>query len=83
MNLILDLPEGEKLKLTQLQTVANQAGDWRQLPKEALEDIINCLKEYREMKREGIRTQKSSRAQDFRNTVRNIENEVCLFHTFF
>ncbi|KAH8108319.1 hypothetical protein DFH11DRAFT_1732041 [Phellopilus nigrolimitatus] len=70
-----DLPEGERTRLCELQTLAAKAS-YDSLSDEQRDDMVACVEEFRKLKQTGSRSFRSSHAQDVKLTSDKLHEEL-------
>lgn len=73
---LLDLPPGEKLRIQQLQVLAKDTKEWREIPQKDMEEMIACTVEFRSQKLKGSRSATTGHLTDVNSTFKRIEEEV-------
>lgn len=70
-----DLEPGQKKRLEDLREIAAQE-DWCNLSKDDLDDMVAILEAKRKLLKQGIQLQPAAVANDFRETCKQVTNEV-------
>lgn len=68
--------EGDRICLRELQGLAKNTEDWRNIPKEELTAMIDCVEHARLQKNIGSCSHTASRAHDIKNTIKHVQEEV-------
>ena len=71
-------PEGERLSLIDVQKTIDIGAEVFNLSEEQREALVKDLEEHRELKQTGARASNASAAQDMRQTLNRVSNEVCI-----
>lgn len=72
----IELPEGEKLDLQELQALANTANGTNDIPKMEMERMMDLLRSARSLKAKGLRSVGRSHSQDVAHTAQRLHTEV-------
>lgn len=72
----IDISMDEKLRLQELQQLANSTTNWRTLPDTTLDAMVLCVEESRLRQRQGIRSNRLARGQSIKKTADHITGEV-------
>ncbi|KIL55666.1 hypothetical protein M378DRAFT_90577 [Amanita muscaria Koide BX008] len=68
--------EGERLSLVEIQETSNIGEELKDLSEERKEELLNELKDHRELKQTGARASNASAAQDLRQTMDRMATEL-------
>jgi hypothetical protein len=71
-------PEGERLSLLEIQKTIDIGEEVNNLSEERRQELIRELEEHRELKQTGARASNKSAAQDMRQTLNRVTDEVSL-----
>ena len=74
--LAIDLEEGKRLLLSDIQKLVAADAELQNISIEREEELINNLKQHRELKKSGARTSNVSAAKDARATMLRLNEEV-------
>lgn len=75
---VLDLPEGEKMKLKEIQAASKVSYEaFKAMDTKTQQDVIATLERERSVAGKGVRSQPKARSQDVRRTTEHVHKEVC------
>jgi hypothetical protein len=79
LTLISDVPEGQRMHLSAIQTLVHDELLEREITEAEKESALKELQEHREIKTKGARASNQAAAADLRNTLLHVDTEVCIF----